>query len=146
MKKVRLQYVIALIAAFFASSSGCVQSKAPVLKGSKWTARQEMFVADAGTMTINHTLEFLSEKDVVVKEEGYLPAHPQMYMNPDGTVDTVPARSFESLLDGTYTFKDGVLTIKTKDGSREYKLQENGTFTRQESWGETLEFSRVKED
>ena len=142
----RLQYVFALIAAFFVSSSCCVQSKAPVLKGSKWTARQEMFVADAGTMTINHTLEFLSETNVVVRQEGYLPAHPQMYMNPDGTVDTVPARSFESSLDGTYTFKDGVLTIKTKDGSREYKLQENGTFTRQESWGETLEFSRVKED
>ena len=106
-----------------------------------------MFVADAGTMTINHTLEFLSETDVVVRQEGYLPAHPQMYMNPDGSVDTVPARSFESSHEGKYTFKDGALTITSEEGSKTaYMLQPDGTLTREEPWGEKLVFSRVTEE
>ena len=115
----------------------------PVLKKTRWTALQEMFVADAGTMTITYTLDFISKKEVLIKEESYLPAHPAMYMNPDGTVDRIPARSSESEEAGTYRVKRGILTITTEDGRRQdYTIREDGTITRQEPYGETLIFQK----
>ena len=145
MKKSGLLPFFALVLAFSIFSSCCILSKNPVLKGTRWTAVQEMFVADAGTMTIHHTLDFLSDKEVLVLWESYLPAHPAMRMSPDGTVDTIPASSSESKNTCTYTFEDGILTVTTQKGlSESYIYQKDGTFTRQESWGETIVFSRVK--
>ena len=121
-------------------------SKNPVLKGTKWTAVQEMFVADVGTMTINHTLEFTSDKDVLVGFSSYTPAYPAMYVNPDGTIDTMPARSHEQTDPATYEFKGGKLTITSKGGgTTEYVYQEDGTFIHEESWGEKVVFSRSQE-
>ena len=115
----------------------------PVLKKTRWTAVQEMFVADAGTMTITYTLDFISKKEVRIKEESFLPAHPAMYMNPDGTVDRIPARSSESEEAGTYRVRRGILTITTEDGRRQdYTIREDGTITRQEPYGETLIFQK----
>ncbi|MBQ9660785.1 MAG: hypothetical protein IJV37_05920 [Bacteroidales bacterium] len=116
--------------------------KNPVLKGTRWTAVQEMFVADAGTMTITHTLEFTSDKEVLVGYSSYMPAHPAMYMNPDGTVDTIPAHSSENTEAATYVYRRGKLTITSADGlSSEYVFQKDGTFVREEPWGEKLVFS-----
>ena len=121
--------------------------KTPVLKNTKWKAEQKMFVADAGTMTITHTLEFGAKKDVVIRGESYLPAHPAMYMNPDGTVDRIEASSSEWSDKGTYSFKRGMLTITTEDGhSKVYLLQDDGTFTYTESYGEILVFSRCTDE
>ena len=148
MKKSRLLLYFALVLAFFILSSCRIMSKNPVMKGTRWTATQEMFVADAGTMTIIHTLEFTSDKDVMARQRGSMPPYPAMYMNPDGTVDTMPGHSFEYDEPSTYAFRDGklILTRNEGGGETEYTFQPDGTLTRVESWGETLVFSQVKED
>ena len=136
---------IAALMAFIILSCSVMKKNDPAFKNTEWVAIEEMFVADAGTMTIHHTLDFLSDKEVLVLWESYLPAHPAMRMSPDGTVDTIPASSSESENTCTYTFKDGILTVTTQKGlSESYIYQKDGTFTRQESWGETIVFSRVK--
>lgn len=120
--------------------------KNPVLKGTTWTAIQEMFVADAGTMTITHTLTFTSDKDVLVKEASYMPAYPAMYVNPDGSIDMHPARSSEREYACTYSFSKGILTVTSKEGEKQdYTYKEDGTFSREEPWGEILVFSQSKE-
>ena len=104
--------------------------KKPVLKNTTWTAHQEMFVADAGTMTITYTLEFVSAKEVKIKEVSVMPSHPAMYMNPDGTVDRIPGWTNEREEAGTYLFKKGILNVRLEDGrERVYFLQPDGTFT-----------------
>lgn len=136
-----------VLSVLFISSTFIAMGKNPVLKNSKWKAVQEEFVADAGTMTITYTLEFLSGKEVRVHEESYLPAHAAMYMNPDGTVDRMPARSWENTETGTYTFRRGVLTITTEDGQQtEYQYEaDGGFFSRKLPWGVTLAFFRDQE-
>ena len=136
----RLLHILVL-AALFIGGAFPAMGKKPVLKNSTWKAVQEEFVADAGTMTITHTLEFTSAKDVLVKEETHMPSHPAMYMNPDGTVDRIPGWSSENSQAGTYTFRRGILTVMLEDGSRkDYTFRDNGTFTREEPWGAVLEF------
>ncbi|MBP5336143.1 MAG: hypothetical protein J6Y63_01360 [Bacteroidales bacterium] len=121
-------------------------SKNPVLKNTKWTAVQEEFVADAGTMTITYTLEFISDKEVRVHEKSYLPPYPAIYMNPDGTIDTMPGHSSETSETGTYSYRRGKLTITTKDGQKqEYTYRIDGTFVRELPWGELVVFSRSKD-
>ena len=120
--------------------------KNPVLKGSKWTAVQKVFVADAGTMTITHTLEFTSGKDVLIKESTYPPSHPAMYMTADGTVDRIPASSSENESVGTYKIRRGILTVKEEDGREKlYFYNDDDTFTGNVFPGEEVTFSRVTE-
>lgn len=144
MSNNRLLHVFVLIVLFI-SSSCSLMSKNPVLKGNKWTAVQEMFVADAGTMTITHTLEFTSAKDVVIKESTYLPSHPAMYMNPDGTVDRIPASSSETELRGTYKFRRDVLTVTLEDGTVKEFTYMDGDFLGQAFPGGKGLFTRVVE-
>ena len=152
MKTTGLPHVLVLFVVLSISLSCCIMGKNtvknPVMKGTKWTATQQMFVADAGTMTIIHTLEFTSDKDVMARQRGSMPPYPAMYMNPDGTVDTLPGHSFEYDEPSTYAFRDGklILTRNEGGGETEYTFQPDGTLTRVESWGETLVFSQVKED
>ena len=143
MSKFGLLHVVVLIVLFVGSSFSAM-GRNPVLKGSTWTAVQEMFVADAGTMTITHTLEFVSGKEVRIHEESYLPSHPAMYMNPDGTVDRIPASSSERSEAGTYSYRRGKLLITTEDGVLTEYTFRNGTFTRELPWGETLVFEKNK--
>ena len=115
------------IAALAVAILSCSVMKGPgALKNTTWEYIEEMFVADAGTMTITHTLEFTSANEVKVGWTSYMPAHPAMYMNPDGSVDTIPAHSGEFSHHGTYSLKKDVLKITLEDGSvTEYKLQGN---------------------
>ena len=147
MSNHRIRLVLILSVVFVFASSCSIMCKNPVLKGTKWTAVQEMFVADAGTMTINHSLEFTTDKDVVVGFSSFMPAHPTMYMNPDGSVDTVPATSSEDTRPATYVYKQGKLTVTSRDGSdTEYVYHpEDGTLVLEEPWGEKVVFSRIKE-
>lgn len=119
--------------------------KNPVLKGTKWAAVEEMFVADAGTMTITQTLEFTSAKDVLIKESTYLPSHPAMYMNPDGTVDRIPASSSEREVVGTYKFRRDVLTVTLEDGTVIEFTYMGDTFVGRAFPGRKGLFSRVVE-
>ena len=142
----RLLHVFVLIVLFFCSTQS-VMCKNPVLKNSKWTAVLKEFVADAGTMTITHTLEFTSAKEVRISEKTNMPSYPAMYMNPDGTVDTIPGWSSEKSETGTYKLRRGKLTIiTTEDGlPQEYTVMPDGTLVRELPWGETLVFSRSEE-
>ena len=102
-----------------------VKNTGPVQPGTTWEYVEKMFVADAGTMTITHTLEFTTDKDVKVSWKSYMPAHPAMYMNRDGSVDTIPASGNESVDEGTYAVGKDKVTITLKDGTvQEYQLIE----------------------
>ena len=123
MKSTNLLRILVLCVVLSISSSCCIMGKNPVLKGTKWTAVQEMFVADAGTMTTTITLQFGSAKD------------------------TMPGHSTHYEYTGTYTLSDGILTITNEEGGAptRYLLQADGTIALPEPWGETLVFTRVEE-
>lgn len=88
----------------------------PDIKNTRWTCVVEEFVADAGTETTTFTLSFVSNKDFVMEYRSVLPAHPAMYMNPDGTVDRIPESSREFSYKGTYSLRQGVITLTSEDG------------------------------
>lgn len=120
MKKTKTILILLLVVgvAFLALSLTVMETKKPKLKGTKWQCVEEMFVADAGTMTITHTIEFTTNKDAIKRYASYLPAHPAMYMNSDGTVDKIPARSSEYTDTCTYEVKarGKNIILKEKDG------------------------------
>ena len=145
MSNNRLLHIFVLLI-LFVGTSFTAMCKNPVLKGTKWAAVQEMFVADAGTMTITHTLEFTSAKDVLIKESTYLPSHPAMYVNPDGTIDRIPASSSEREVAGTYKFRRDVLTITLEDGTVKEFTYLGGDFLGQAFPGGKGIFSRVTEE
>lgn len=139
------QHTLVLIVLCFTSFTA--MCKNPVLKNTSWVAVQEMFVADVGTMTITHTLEFVSDKDVVIREVTVMPSHPAMYVNPDGTIDTIQGWTNEREEKGTYSYKKGILTLTEEDGdSRVYFYQSDGTFTFEDSiLRETVVYSRKQD-
>lgn len=132
-------------AAFAALLSCCViKSNNPVLEGSEWVNVEEMFVADAGTMTITHSLKFTGSKDVTVGWKSYLPAHPAMYVNSDGKVDVIPASESEFFKKGSYVFKKGILKITVEDDTvLEYRFQDGNLFAKTPPDGKV--FSRAIE-
>lgn len=124
--KHRLTLLSALAGTFVLLVSSCASlSKAPKLKNTCWTAQQDIFVADAGTMTSNYTLKFTSGKDYVFKEEWSMPPHPSTYVNPEGGIDMIPGSSGESEDEGTWSYSLGTLTLVSEDG-----------FTRKLKWKE----------
>ena len=141
MTKQSLLHVFVLIV-FILSSSLSAMGKNPVLKNTKWTAVEEMFVADAGTMTITHTLEFISKKDVRIHELSQMPSYPAMYMNPDGTVDRIPGFTTERSETGTYRYRRGVLTITTENGLElTYTILPTGSIAGKTPWGGLVVFN-----
>lgn len=106
------------------------------LKGTKWVWVEKIFVADAGTMTVNHTLDFTTKNDVIVGFNSYMPPHPAMYMNPDGEVPTMPGWSNSDTKKGTYKVKGNTLTITFEDGSEEIFDYRDGNLV---SWKRSLE-------
>ncbi|NLZ20324.1 MAG: hypothetical protein GXY24_08735 [Bacteroidales bacterium] len=146
MSGIKWQHGLALAVCFLFISSMTAMCKTPVLKNTRWTAVQKLFVADAGTMTITYTLEFISDKDVRIREESHMPSYPASYMNADGTVDTIPGHSSETVEAGTYHFRRGKLTVTMEDSlPKEFALQRDGTFT-VEWYGDPLVFSRITEE
>lgn len=133
------------VAATFAAIFSCciMNAKEPVFKNTEWVFIEKMFVADAGTMTITHTLKFTSGKDVEIGWKSYMPAHPQMYRNPDGTVDKVPASENEAVEKGTYVYKKGKLTVTTEEGAvKEYEFIEGGMLVGETSYGAKIVFEK----
>lgn len=124
------------------TSCSVMCNRKSALPGTKWTNVQKEFVADAGTMTITHTLEFTSRKDVRLEYEYLMPAHPAMYMNENGTVDTIPASSSENVIKGSYSVHRNKLTICWEDGSqKEFELKD-GAIVGEVYTGHTLVFTR----
>ena len=128
MSRIKWQHALVLIVMLFSCFSA--MGKKPVLKNTTWTAVQKMFVADAGTMTITHTLEFGPGKDVRIREVGVMPSYPAMRMNPDGSVDMMPGWTNEREENGKYKVGKGMLTVKLESGGEKvYLLEPDGTMT-----------------
>lgn len=86
------------------------------LDKTAWTCKFEEFVADAGTMTITTTLEFISAKEYVLETSTFMPAYPSMHMNADGTQDVHPATTSSWRKKGTYSVNGNVITLNAEDG------------------------------
>ena len=108
-------FLFAALALVFSSCS-VMCSRKPVLENTKWTAQSRMFVADAGYETTTAALEFLPGKAFVLKMVSVLPPHPAMYMNADGTVDTLPGHHSEFEQKGTYSISGDKLKLLFEDG------------------------------
>ena len=151
MMKYRKPILIAFLvlgAALLVLSFTVIDGKKPKLKNTKWQGVEEMFVADAGTMTITHTLAFTSDKDVIVTHESYMPSYPAMYMNADGSVDMIPARSSSSSDTCTYKVKGKKVVITDKEGDETvYVVKGNNVFslvTSNPLTNEELVFTQLK--
>ena len=141
MSHMKLSGIAAFLAVIILSCS-VMKKNDPALKNTEWVAIEEMFVADAGTMTITHTLKFNAQGGVTVGWQSYMPAYPAPYMNRDGSVDIHPATSSEYFEEGTYTSQKGILTITIKDGSvKHYTIQDN-TLVSMTSYGVKLVFTK----
>ena len=103
-----------------------MQAKKPVFKNTRWICVQKIFVADAGMMTQTYEMEFVSDKECVWTDKWVLPAHPAMYMNPDGTVDRIPESGSESVSHAAWRYRRGELTLQFEDGfSRVLRYKED---------------------
>ena len=133
MSKFWLLAVVGAAAALAAAVTA--EAKKPSLRGTRWVCVQEMFVADAGTETQTYTLEFTSAKAFVFKSRWVLPAHAAMYVNPDGTVDTIPESFSESERKGTWRYKRGELTLTFEDGETVTLLYLSGNLIGSDPYG-----------
>lgn len=84
---------------------------------TRWTSSYEMFVADAGTETTTVTLTFGPTNEFVLDFESHLPSHPAMYMNPDGTVPTIPGSSRSYTRRGTYEVNSDTIVLTNESGT-----------------------------
>ena len=137
--------IIGAIALLFTSCS-VMEAKKPTLKNSKWVCEKKMFVADVGTGTETYTLQFTSGKECLYIMSWYLPAHPSMYKNPDGTIDTNPARSSETIHKCTWEFRKGMLTLTYEDGKHKVFYYKDNTFVTQDPFIEGGEMVFEKQD
>lgn len=137
---------ISLLAVMTLLFSCAMQAKKPDLKNTRWVCVQKTFVADAGTMTETYTLEFTSDKSCVWKASWKMPAHPAMYMNPDGTVDTIPASSSEWVSQATWRFDGKQVILLMEDGStKEFRYEDDRLIGPERPDGEMV-FERAVEE
>ena len=131
----------AVVSLLFLSCTG-LSAKRPVFKNTKWVCVEEMFVADAGTETDTTTLEFGPGNEIVIRRSWFLPAHPAMYVNADGTIDTIPARGNESASQGIWKYRRDKLTVTLEDGSKEEFRYVEGTLVQEGAIGGVKVFRR----
>ena len=96
------------------------------LKNTKWTAQYNEFVADAGNETVTLILEFTSAKEFRLETVSIMPPYPAMYMNQDGTVDTMPGWQHNMVQEGHYKLSDGMLTLTTDDDTVMHMICRDG--------------------
>jgi len=145
----QLPYLSAFVASLSLAllSSMSLDAKKPSFKNTKWVSVEEMFVADVGTGRDTTTLEFGPGKDIVIRRSWFLPAHPATYVNADGSVDMLPARSGEYSSKGTWRYRRGKLTVTLDDGSKEEFRYKDGKLIQAESSYELVVHDNVgKED
>lgn len=132
-----------LIAALILLTSCSVMcNKKSSLKKTRWTCEYQEFIADAGNETVTVTLEFVSAKDYVMVVNRHLPPYPAMYMNADGTVDTMPGHDSEYTVKGTYVSNNNVITLTPEDGAPKTLLLEQGKLLSKDISYQPLTFSR----
>lgn len=107
-----------LLAVAMVSVSCCVlRGRKADYANTRWTCVYEVFVADAGTEKTTVTLDFDAANGFTLEEKSVMPSHPAMYVNPDGTIDTIPGSSREYTLRGTFEVKGNVLILTAEDGT-----------------------------
>ena len=121
----RIASLFGAIALFF-TACNVMEAKKPVLKNTRWVCVKQMFIADVGTSTETYTLAFTSARECTYTTSWYTPAYPAMYVNPDGTIDTFPARSSENVSKGTWTYRRGIVTVTLEDGDTKVFLYKDG--------------------
>lgn len=114
--------ILFLAIAVLCVSCSVLCNKKPNLRKTTWICQVEEFVADAGTMTITSKLKFVSAKEYVYETTMYMPAYPNMYMNPDGTVDVHPESTSTWTKNGTYTVKGNIVYLTSDEGEK-YTLE-----------------------
>jgi hypothetical protein len=70
-----------------------------------------------GTEKTTVTLDFDAANGFTLEGKSVTPSHPAMYVNPDGTIDTIPGSSREYTLRGTFEVKGNVLILTAEDGT-----------------------------
>ena len=113
---VHSRFIGLFAAAVLALFPSCSIMKKCSLKDTAWIGEYQMFVADVGTQTSTVDLRFVSSKEFEMTTRSEMPPHPAMYMNPDGTVDTLPGFTSEWEERGTYTIKNNTVTLTVTDG------------------------------
>ena len=63
------------------------------------------------------TLDFDAANGFTLEEKSVMPSHPAMYVNPDGTIDTIPGFAREYTRRGTFEVKGNDLILTTEDGT-----------------------------
>ena len=128
-----MKHGLMILSALILVAAGLVfmsmNTKRPKLKGTAWQFEEKMFVADAGYETTTYTIEFVTSKDAVYKRKTYMPPHPNMYMNPDGTVSTNPGWGSEDEKKCTYKWRRNILSLTFEDGSRMVMVYRDGKLT-----------------
>lgn len=121
--KTRVRLAVLAVTALLFSSCSIMCHKKTSLKDTTWFAENKVFIADVGNASVTYTLELLNDKNFRLTELFVTPSHPAMYMNADGTVDTIPGHSSVFVKEGTYTFKGRKLVLTPEDGiPMEYTL------------------------
>ena len=138
-------HIITLLAAMALLIPSCATSskgKKVGLKDTHWVCVQELFVADAGTQTETYTIDFVSADECVVKNKSVLPAHPATYVNPDGSIDTIPERKSESVSRAKWVSRYGKLILQLEDGTTRVLELKNGKLEGPGPYGEEMVFEK----
>ena len=99
--------------------TGACISKKPKVSGTKWSCKQEYFVADAGTLTVIKTIHFVDNKKVKVVSSSSMPSHPATYVLPDGTVPIIEGHSSKTEENGTYKVKGSKIILEIEGKTTE---------------------------
>ena len=113
MKRSLLLFAVAVLC----MSCCALRNKKPAFANTEWVCVYEMFVADAGTETTTATLTFDAAKGFTLEEKSVMPSYPATYVNPDGTIDTLPGFSREYTRQGTYEVKGDEIILNQSDGT-----------------------------
>lgn len=144
MKKNNFLLFACLVSLLCSCSIMC--SKKTSFKDSTWVAEYQEFIADVGNADVTVTLQFKPGKNFVMTTESETPAHPAMFVNPDGSIDTLPGFSINFDEKGTYTFDKNVLTLNREEGSPIVLQWDGGTLTGKDYFGRNLVFRPVAKD
>ena len=111
------RYLLLFAVAVLCMSCCALRHKNPAFANTEWVCVYEEFVADAGTETTTATLIFDAMKGFTLEEKSVMPSYPATYVNPDGTIDTLPGFSREFTRQGTYEVKGNEIVLKLSDGT-----------------------------
>ena len=113
-----MRHILPLLAAALLCASCCLlRGHKSSFANTQWTSSYETFVADAGTETTTVTLSLGPKNEFVLDSESHLPAHSAMYVNADGTVDTIPASTRQYSERGTYEVKSDAIVLTAESGA-----------------------------